>query len=311
MRPELLYRPYRVGDRRAARRCSAITRCPIDRLPLPVVGRPARRATTSSAGSATRPAVHRATGGEVAHGLGHPRRRERLGALRRRRPAVPARALRRARRRRRYPDRHDGRGGGRPGAAVAVIFPGSWINADFYIWAGHRDDQRAWAQLRRRGPCSTRARRSCRAAARDRALRGAPDRRRQRLVLVVRRRPFVGPRREFDELFRRHLRNAYEALGAPVPEALFATNITTGAGPDRLAPSGLPDRDPGRPGHLLSGVGGRSVAVAGQARRRDAGNRGPVAHRRSPGRPVARGRCASGSRGRVLFRRSWRARPWR
>jgi hypothetical protein len=43
---------------------------------------------------------------------------------------------------------------------------------------------------------------------------------------------------EFDDLFRRHLRNAYAALGAPIPEELFATNISTGAGPDRLQPSG-------------------------------------------------------------------------
>src|SRR5688500_4502303 len=27
------------------------------------------------------------------------------------------------------------------------IFPGSWINGDFYIWIGHRDDHRAWDQL--------------------------------------------------------------------------------------------------------------------------------------------------------------------
>ncbi len=27
------------------------------------------------------------------------------------------------------------------------IFPGSWIDANFYIWIGHSDDQRAWSQL--------------------------------------------------------------------------------------------------------------------------------------------------------------------
>src|SRR4029079_4429340 len=27
------------------------------------------------------------------------------------------------------------------------IFPGSWINGDFYIWIGHADDHRAWSQL--------------------------------------------------------------------------------------------------------------------------------------------------------------------
>ena len=27
------------------------------------------------------------------------------------------------------------------------VFPGSWINGDFYIWIGHADDHRAWGQL--------------------------------------------------------------------------------------------------------------------------------------------------------------------
>ena len=32
---------------------------------------------------------------------------------------------------------------------------------------------------------------------------------------------------EFDDLFRRHLRNVYKSLDKPVPEELFLTNITT------------------------------------------------------------------------------------
>jgi hypothetical protein len=31
----------------------------------------------------------------------------------------------------------------------------------------------------------------------------------------------------FDELFRRHVRNIYRAINAPVPEELFVSNITT------------------------------------------------------------------------------------
>src|SRR5207248_7408147 len=30
---------------------------------------------------------------------------------------------------------------------ITSIFPGSWIDANFYIWIGHADDQRAWSQL--------------------------------------------------------------------------------------------------------------------------------------------------------------------
>ena len=33
---------------------------------------------------------------------------------------------------------------------------------------------------------------------------------------------------EFDELFRRHLRNVYKLLGMPVPDELFVSNISTG-----------------------------------------------------------------------------------
>ena len=48
---------------------------------------------------------------------------------------------------------------------------------------------------------------------------------------------------EFDDLFRRHLRNVYQMLGQPIPEELFVTNITTGqmqsAG---VAPVGLLSR---------------------------------------------------------------------
>src|SRR4030095_10846889 len=34
-----------------------------------------------------------------------------------------------------------------PSTSLPSIFPGSWINGDFYIWIGHRDDHRAWDQL--------------------------------------------------------------------------------------------------------------------------------------------------------------------
>ena len=49
---------------------------------------------------------------------------------------------------------------------------------------------------------------------------------------------------EFDELFRRHVRNVYRALDQPIPEELFVTNITTAPpavahrAADRLHPPG-------------------------------------------------------------------------
>lgn len=107
------------------------------------------------------------------------------------------------------------------------VFPGSWINSDFYIWIGHADDHRAWGQL-------AEARRTF-----DAAVTGLPEpavaRAREELLIAEGSDWFwwYGDDHssehdlEFDELFRRHLRNVYRALDRPVPEELFVTNITT------------------------------------------------------------------------------------
>jgi alpha-amylase/alpha-mannosidase (GH57 family) len=129
------------------------------------------------------------------------------------------------------------------GASVELpsIFPGSWINGDFYIWIGHRDDHRAWDQL-------SAARQSFDA----RAAEVGPDARQRALdeILIAEGSDWFwwygddhssDHDAEFDDLFRRHLRNAYAALEIAPPEDLFATNISTSVGPDRLEPSGTVD----------------------------------------------------------------------
>jgi hypothetical protein len=107
------------------------------------------------------------------------------------------------------------------------IFPGSWINGDFYIWIGHADDHRAWGQL-------VDARRALEALP-----PGVPDssraRAREELLIAEGSDWFwwYGDDHssehdlEFDELFRRHVRNVYRALDKPIPEELWVTNITT------------------------------------------------------------------------------------
>lgn len=123
--------------------------------------------------------------------------------------------------------------------SLPSIFPGSWINGDFYIWIGHRDDHRAWDQLSDARSTFDERAALVQPAARDRALEE---------ILIAEGSDWFwwygddhssdhDP--DFDELFRRHLRNAYTALDAPVPEELFATNISTGSGPILLQPSGL------------------------------------------------------------------------
>jgi alpha-amylase/alpha-mannosidase (GH57 family) len=119
------------------------------------------------------------------------------------------------------------------------IFPGSWIDANFYIWIGHQDDQRAWSQL---------------AEARD-ALDvpgavdpAALDRAKEEVLIAEGSDWFwwYGDDHssehdlEFDDLFRRHLRNVYRLLEKPVPDELFVSNITAGAAAVAQAdPTGL------------------------------------------------------------------------
>ena len=125
-----------------------------------------------------------------------------------------------------------------PAIELASIFPGSWINADFYIWIGHRDDHRAWTQLGElRAVYDARAG-AVPAEARERAFEE---------ILVAEGSDWFwwygddhssDHDRDFDDLFRRHLRNAYTALDAPVPDELYGSNISTGPAPDRLEPLG-------------------------------------------------------------------------
>jgi alpha-amylase/alpha-mannosidase (GH57 family) len=107
------------------------------------------------------------------------------------------------------------------------IFPGSWINGDFYIWVGHPDDHRAWGQL----------------VDARRALESPPPGLSGQSLARAREEMFIAEGSdwfwwygddhssehdlEFDELFRRHVRNVYRALEKPIPEELWVTNITT------------------------------------------------------------------------------------
>jgi alpha-amylase/alpha-mannosidase (GH57 family) len=119
---------------------------------------------------------------------------------------------------------------------LPTIFPGSWINADFYIWIGHADDRRAWAQL---------------ADARH-ALESAPDTvgataraRAHEEMLVAEGSDWFwwygddhssDHDREFDALFRRHVQNVYRALELPIPDELLVSNITTQTSDVRIDP---------------------------------------------------------------------------
>jgi alpha-amylase/alpha-mannosidase (GH57 family) len=113
-----------------------------------------------------------------------------------------------------------------PTATLTTIFPGSWINADFYIWIGHADDQRAWGQLA-----------DARQAIESPGVvpKASLDRAWEELYIAEGSDWFwwYGDDHssehdlEFDDLFRRHLRNVYRLIDKPVPEELLLSNITT------------------------------------------------------------------------------------
>ncbi|HUD72297.1 MAG TPA: glycoside hydrolase family 57 protein [Dongiaceae bacterium] len=112
--------------------------------------------------------------------------------------------------------------GGAPRGRVRRLRPGSWINADFGIWIGGPEKNRAWDLLgetraRLSGPLGDPGRDASERAAAWRSLRAAEgsdwfwwlDGQFESLY-----------RDDFDRLFRAHLESACRALGVAPPDAL-------------------------------------------------------------------------------------------
>ena len=115
----------------------------------------------------------------------------------------------------------------KPHRVLPGLFPGSWIDGNFFIWIGHPDDLRGWRQLRDAKQMFDRVSATAPADGREQALKE---------LLIAEGSDWFwwygddhssDHDLEFDELFRRHLRNIYQMLGQPIPEELFATNIST------------------------------------------------------------------------------------
>jgi len=120
------------------------------------------------------------------------------------------------------------------------LFPGSWIDGNFFIWIGHGDDLRGWRQLREARQIFDRATPAASPRDAEQAF--------QELLIAEGSDWYwwYGDDHssdhdlEFDDLFRRHLRNVYQMLGQPIPEELFATNISTALVPSSVVtPVGL------------------------------------------------------------------------
>jgi alpha-amylase/alpha-mannosidase (GH57 family) len=117
------------------------------------------------------------------------------------------------------------------------IFPGSWINANFDIWIGADEDNRAWEYL-------LKARQAY-----DKASGVLEERKSlayQELLIAEGSdwNWWYGPehdsvhRPEFDALYRNHLANVYRALNLPPPEELSRPILKTVAGEFRQDPVG-------------------------------------------------------------------------
>jgi hypothetical protein len=117
------------------------------------------------------------------------------------------------------------------------IFPGSWIDGNFYIWIGHQDDQRAWSQLA-----------DARAALEETSGQATDLAAAREEILVAEGSDWCwwygddhssAHDLEFDDLFRRHLRNAYQFMGRPAPDELFVSNISRVAVGGQTEPTAL------------------------------------------------------------------------
>ncbi len=120
--------------------------------------------------------------------------------------------------------------------ALDHIFPGSWIDANFDVWIGAPEDNRAWEFL-------LRARQKY-----DELAAALPedDRRLAHEELMIAEGSdwcwWYGPehqsdnRREFDQLYREHLAGVYRALKLPPPEELSRPILMTEVDETHLPP---------------------------------------------------------------------------
>jgi alpha-amylase/alpha-mannosidase (GH57 family) len=113
-------------------------------------------------------------------------------------------------------------------ATLTSLVPGSWINANFNVWIGAPEDNKSWDYLYHARTFFVQAAPRATAAQRNLAFEE---------LLIAEGSDWnwwYGPEhhsandREFDELYRKHLSNVYQALGAAPPDYL-AQPITAGA----------------------------------------------------------------------------------
>ena len=118
---------------------------------------------------------------------------------------------------------------------LTSLVPGSWINANFNVWIGAPEDNKSWDYLYHARTYYAQAAAQAGEAQRNLAFEE---------LLIAEGSDWnwwYGPEhhsandREFDELYRKHLSNVYQALGASPPDYL-AQPITGGASRPQFTP---------------------------------------------------------------------------
>ena len=153
---------------------------------------------------------------------------------------------------------------------LTSLVPGSWINANFNVWIGAPEDNRAWDYLHHAREFY--AQHAARATEAQRKL--AFDE-----ILIAEGSDWnwwYGPEhhsandRDFDELYRKHLSNVYQALGATPPDYLAQPIAGAEVRPAVHPADGLySSASGGRQGAVFR-VDGRGDLYGRSSRRRDA-----------------------------------------
>ena len=117
-------------------------------------------------------------------------------------------------------------------AQLTALVPGSWINANFNVWIGAVEDNKAWDYLYHARNFYAQAATQASEVQRQLALEE---------LLIAEGSDWnwwYGPEhhsandREFDELYRKHLSNVYQALGASPPDSLAQPITASRARPE-------------------------------------------------------------------------------
>ncbi|MBK5294739.1 MAG: glycoside hydrolase, partial [Acidobacteriia bacterium] len=122
---------------------------------------------------------------------------------------------------------------------IGRIFPGSWINANFDVWIGAEEDNRAWEML-------LRARQAYEVLEKDASISEGQKNLAFEELLIAEGSDWCwwyGPEHhsdnaaEFDHLYRSHLANVYRALGQVAPEELSRPILKTVAAAMHTGPT--------------------------------------------------------------------------